>query len=151
MQGRLQELQDDGIVVGDQHDVSRRRLRGGGGGGAPAGPRRASLATRQLEGQAFGGGEDVERAPSLPDAFAADVDQPVDGVVVAQRIMMREREPSNVRGEGVVHGGLGRRVAPVDLLGILLRRVLCVVDHEVGAVEEGDVARVLGVQGGLAG
>jgi len=62
-------------------------------------------------------------------------DEPVDRVVVAQRIVMGEREPPGVRGEGVVHGRLGGRVAPVDLFGILLRRVLGIVDHEIGALE----------------
>ena len=102
----------------------------------------------------------VEEVAVYPVATIPQVVEYLNG---AQALAPQERAPvqlglnpngaadfSDVRGQGVVYGGLGRRVAPVDLGRILLRRVLRVVDHEVGALEEGDMASVLGVERGLA-
>src|SRR5207244_13104711 len=92
----------------------------------------------------------VYPSPGPSDPLAADLDQLVDRVIVAQRVVMGEGLASGVRRDGVIDGRLGGRVAPADFLGILLRRVLRVMDHEVGAVDERDVPGILGVKRGYA-
>ena len=62
--------------------------------------------------------------------------------------MVEQGQPPRVRRDREVHRPLGRCVSPRDLGGILLQRVLRVVDHQVGAGQELDVPRVLAVHAG---
>src|SRR5262245_33790847 len=67
------------------------------------------------------------------------------------RIMVEQSETPGAGGNSVIDGPLGRRVAPTQLLRILLDRILSVVDHQVGVGEELDMASVLTVHEGLPG
>src|SRR5215471_18865078 len=64
--------------------------------------------------------------------------------------MMKQSQTPGVGGDGVVDRPLGWRVAPAQLLRILLEHVLGVVDHQVGVGEELDMTSVLVMHGGLA-
>src|SRR5262245_56871544 len=60
---------------------------------------------------------------------------------------MEEGQALRARGDGVVDRPLGRGVAPVHALRVLVHRVLCVVDDEVRPGEPLHVPSVLSVYG----
>src|SRR5262249_19334910 len=104
-----------------------------------------ALALRQHQYLSFGGGEHFETAPGRPDALAADLYQPVQCVVISQRIMVEKGQALGACSQGVIHRPLHWRVTPASLLGVLGCRVLGVMDHQVSTGQELDMSLVLSV------
>ena len=88
------------------------------------------------------GGEDVERLAPAADVGARHRLHLVHHGVVVGRIVMKQHEALHAGGQGDVDGVLDAAVPPADLVAVLVARVLRVVDHEIGAAQEGDVALV---------
>ena len=76
--------------------------------------------------------------------------QTVDRVVVVGRVVVEQHRLCGSRGAADVDRVLDRAVSPADAAGVLLRCVLRVVDHDVGALEERDVAIVVAVRSHVA-
>src|SRR5213593_2586242 len=112
--------------------------------------RPVGVALEQTYFFALGGGENLELAAGGARTFAATLDQAIERVVAAERIVVEQREPPGARGHRVVDDPLGRRMPPARLLRILLERVLRVVDYQVCTGEELDVTSIFAVHGGLA-
>ena len=100
----------------------------------------------ERDGGALGRGEDLAGEPDLPRPSPGPLDQLVDRVVGARRLVVEEREATN--GGGVRHPDrvLDRAVSPPPLRVVLVDGVLRVVDQEVGVTEKRDVLRFLAVE-----
>ena len=72
--------------------------------------------------------------------------QTVDRVVVVGRVVVEQHGMCGSRGAADVDGILDRAVPPADATGVLLGCVLGVVDHDVGALQERDMAIVIAVR-----
>src|SRR5512133_2943277 len=90
-------------------------------------------------------GSDSGRAAELDPALLGGPVEAIEEVVRVQRVVMEEQQPLRLnpprKGQGV--GELG--VTPAHVFGVLLVRVLAVVDQQVripGEVESGDPLRL---------
>ena len=72
--------------------------------------------------------------------------QTVDRVVVVGRVVVEQHGLCGSRGAADFDRVLERAVPPADATGVLLGRVLGVVDHDVGALQERDMAIVIAVR-----
>ncbi len=130
-EGEGQEPDDRGIVVGDQDGGGPcgRDSRRDDGGGRPLGTDGVDPSPRQLHDLPLGRRQDVQAA--VGRALAAHLQEPIERRVIALWVVMKEGQAFGARGHGVVHRPLGGGVAPVHPSGILLHRVLRVVDDQV--------------------
>ena len=74
----------------------------------------------------------VSSEPAAETRARGTLDQPVDGVVVAGRVVMEERQLRHAGPHAGVDDVFDGAVAPPDLVGVLLGKVLGVVNHEIG-------------------
>ncbi|PYM73009.1 MAG: hypothetical protein DME10_11230 [Candidatus Rokuibacteriota bacterium] len=109
-----QELHDGRIVIGHEYGLRahpRRR------GRSPArGLSLGARSLRELQHLALGGTEYLEPISCRRRPPSADLHQSVDGLVVAQGIVVSEGQALGAGREGIVHRPLGGRVAPACLL-----------------------------------
>ena len=103
----------------------------------------------QLDHQAFGRAEHFDAgAGGMPARLRH---QRVDAVVVAQRVMVEQRQLAHPPGRGHVDREFSRAVAPADVGLVFGPRELRVVDQQVGAVDEaGELALFGGLRWPLA-
>ena len=76
--------------------------------------------------------------------------QTVDRVIVVGRVVVEQHRLCDARGAARVDRVLDRAVTPPDASGVLLGRVLGVVDHDVGALQERDMAIIIAVRSHVA-
>ena len=92
---------------------------------------------------------DLDNVTQLLGVLAGALLDLFDEGVVVGGIVVGEHELAHPRGRRELHGVFVGAVAPILPGGILLRRVLRVVDHQPGAFQEPRVAPVALVHDGL--
>ena len=100
-----------------------------------------------VEGAAFARGTDRRPGAGTPLRLEQ---QTVDRVVVVGRVVVEQHRLCGSRGAADVDRVLDRAVPPADRDRRTPRGVLGVVDHDVGALEERDMAIVIAVRSHVA-
>ena len=137
-----QPVREFGAGARDQHRPRRRRA-GVDLGFCIAGRCLRHCGTGlQFDHAAFGGGEHLERAGGITHALPGRRDHRVDGSVVMRRVMVEQRQAPDPRRHRQVDHVLQRAVPPAHVARVLGRRVLAVVDQQVGAGDKFTVALV---------
>ena len=103
---------------------------------------RDAAAALHAQLEPFPGREHVQRLAATGDLGARRDLHLLEDRVVVGRVVMEQHQTLHPRGQGHVDGVLDTAVPPADLVEILLGGVLRVVDDEVRALQERDVALV---------
>jgi len=109
LEGEREQTHDRRVVISDEDGMRTnlpRRLRGAGGWG------RFGVPLDEPQFLPFGRGENIKVASSSAGAPPTPLDDAIDRFVVAERIMVSERQLLGARGDRVVDHPLGGRVAP---------------------------------------
>ena len=103
---------------------------------------RDGRAARELEDLALGGREHLREGAARRDLPPGRLRNPIEPVVVAERIVVVQGEPPHAGRPRHLHHVLDRAVTPADPARVLGAGVLRIVDEEVGPGQEVHVSSV---------
>ena len=131
-----QPVREFGAGARDQHRPRRRRAGVDLGFCITGRCLRHCGTGQQFDRAALGSGEHFECSRRITHALPGRRDHRVHGSVVMRRIVVEQRQAPDSGGHGQVDHILQRAVAPAHVARVLGRRVLAVVDQQVGAGDE---------------